>query len=58
MAANTLQALKLNAMRRKRERLISKIIYEKRYQLFRGLVLCCCGASFAAIVWCAWDMSA
>ena len=31
---------------------------EKGYQLFRGLVLCCCGASFAAIVWCAWDVSA
>lgn len=33
VAANALQALKLNAMRRKRERLISKIIYEKRHQL-------------------------
>lgn len=33
VAAGTLQALKLNAMRRQRERLISKIIFEKRYQL-------------------------
>ena len=30
---------------------------EKGYQLFRGLVLCCCGASFAAIAWCAWHVS-
>lgn len=29
----TFHALKFNAMRRRRERLISKIIYEKRYQL-------------------------
>ena len=31
---------------------------EQGYQLFRGLVLCCCGASFAAIAWCAWRVSA
>lgn len=31
VAATTLQALKFHMMRRKRERLISKIIYEKRY---------------------------
>ena len=30
---------------------------EQGYQLFRGLVLCCCGASFAAIAWCAWRVS-
>ena len=30
---------------------------EQGYQLFRGLVLCCCGASFAAIAWCAWHVS-
>ena len=33
VVTGTFQALKFNAMRRKRERLIAKIIYEKRYQL-------------------------
>ena len=33
VASTAMKALKFNAMRRKRERLISKIIYEKRYQL-------------------------
>ena len=33
VVSGTFQALKFNAMRQKRERLIAKIIYEKRYQL-------------------------